>query len=156
MAEEIRIDYYGISDRIRDVIRMPRPLRVLVAEAIYLALKLKNLFDLKANALNKLEHDPAELHSLRYASKLMDKIVEILLSSHSINVFALNASISIRLVEKLLEEYYDNPLIALYIEELREALSRSIDECSTYTNIPPKRLVDYYANMIEEEVLRNI
>ncbi len=155
MAEEVRIDYYGISDRIRDVIRMPRPLRTLVAEAVYLALKLKNLFDLKANALNKLDHNPAELHSLRYASKLMDKIVEILLSSHSVNVFALNASISVRLVEKLLEDYYDNPLLVLYIEELREALSKSINECSTYTSIPPKRLVDYYANMIEEEVLRN-
>jgi len=154
--QEITIDYTGITGKLRDVIRVPRPLRMLIAEIVYNILRLRNLFEVRENASRELNVDYDKVMLFEYSRKILERIVDLLLTSHSVNVFALNASISLRLLERLSNEYKNDPLVHAYIGDVLDFFYRALNECTSYTSIPPRKLVDYYADVIEGEVIDSL
>ena len=154
--QEIPINYTGITGKLRDVIRVPKPLRRLIAEIVYNTLRLRNLFEVRVNALRELNVDYDKVMLFEYSRKILERIVDLLLASHSVNVFALNASISLRLIEKLLKEYKNDPLIYAYVKDILDYFYRALNECTRYTSIPSWRLADYYAGIIEREVVESL
>jgi len=150
--QEIAIEYMGISDRVRDVIRIPRPLRLVAAELVYSILRLRGIFELKLKAARELGFEPSKIMLFEYSYHVLGRVVDLVLTSYSVGVFALNVSVGLRLIERLLGEYKDDPLILTDLEGIAQLLRKSIDECSNYTSIPPRKLIDYYADKIEEEI----
>jgi len=156
VLQEIPIDYMGVAERLRDVIRVPKPLRALVAEIVYNTLRLKNVFEVRENASRELNVGHDKVILFEYSQRFLERIVDLLLASHSVNVFALNASISLRLLERLSNEYKNDPLVHAYIEDVLDSLYRALNECASYTSIPPRKLVDYYADTIEGEIIEGL